>query len=60
MKLVADYFNRVNVSYFIYGGTALAVYREGGKIIKHDGDIDVAILETVSQTLSAILINFRH
>lgn len=46
MKLVADYFNRVNVSYFIYGGTALAVYREGGKIIKHDGDIDVAILET--------------
>lgn len=46
MKLVTDYFNRINVKYFIYGGTALAVYREGGKIIKHDGDIDVAILET--------------
>ncbi|XP_022798510.1 uncharacterized protein LOC111336650 [Stylophora pistillata] len=46
LRQVADYFNRINVRYFIYGGTALAVYREGGKIIKHDGDIDLAILET--------------
>lgn len=46
LKLVTDYLNKINVEYFIYGGTALAVYREGGKIIQHDGDIDIAILET--------------
>lgn len=46
LKLVTDYFNEIGVRYFIYGGTALAVYREGGKIIKHDGDIDIAIFET--------------
>lgn len=46
LKLAMDYFNKINVKYFIYGGTALAVYREGGKIIKHDGDIDIAILES--------------
>jgi len=45
MKLVTDYFNNINVKYFIYGGTALAVYREGGRMIEHDGDIDIAILE---------------
>lgn len=45
MKFVVDYFNRVNVSYFIYGGIVLVVYCEGGKIIKYDGDIDVVIFE---------------
>lgn len=36
----------MNINYFIYGGTALSVYREGGRMIKHDGDIDIAILES--------------
>lgn len=46
MKLVIDYLNSISVNYYVYGGTALSVYREGGKIIEHDGDIDVAIMET--------------
>lgn len=46
MKLVTDYLNTINVSYSIYGGTALSVYREGGKMIEHDSDIDLAIMET--------------
>ena len=46
MKLATEYLNKLSVKYFIYGGTALSVYREGGKMIEHDGDIDIAILET--------------
>lgn len=46
LKLVTEYFNKINIKYFIYGGTALSVYREGGRMIKHDGDIDIAILES--------------
>lgn len=46
MKLVTEYLNKINVKYFIYGGTALSVYREDGKMIEHDGDIDIAIVET--------------
>ncbi|XP_068723225.1 uncharacterized protein [Montipora capricornis] len=46
LKLVIDYLDNINVNYFIYGGTALSVYREGGKMIEHDGDIDIAIFET--------------
>ena len=46
LKLVTAYFNKMNIKYFIYGGTALSVYREGGRMIKHDGDIDIAILES--------------
>lgn len=46
MKLVTDFLDDINVKYFIYGGTALAVYREGGRMIAHDGDIDIAIFET--------------
>ncbi|CAH8527204.1 unnamed protein product [Dicrocoelium dendriticum] len=34
-----------NVDAFVYGGTALAVYRECGKMIEHDTDIDLATLE---------------
>lgn len=45
-KLVTDYLSSIKVDYFIYGGTALSVYREGGKMIEHDSDTDVAILET--------------
>lgn len=45
-KLVTEYFKKMNINYFIYGGTALSVYREGGRMIKHDGDIDIAILES--------------
>ena len=45
-KLVIGYFKKMNINYFIYGGTALSVYREGGRMIKHDGDIDIAILES--------------
>ena len=46
LKLVTGYLKIINVNYFVYGGTALSVYREGGKMIEHDGDIDIAILET--------------
>ena len=44
-EVVVDFLNAINVNYFIYGGTALSVYREGKNMIEHDGDIDVAILE---------------
>ena len=57
LKQVTDYLNRINVQYFVCGGTALSVYREGGKMICHDNDVDIAIFErdfsSVLQNLSS-------
>ena len=45
LEKVVEYLSTINVQYFICGGTALSVYRENGKMIRHDGDVDIAILE---------------
>lgn len=46
LKEVTEYLSRVNIQYCVCGGTALSVYREGGKMICHDGDVDIAIFES--------------
>ena len=57
LKQVTEYLSRINVQYLVCGGTALSVYREGGKMIPHDGDMDIAIFErdfsSVVQNLSS-------
>ena len=57
LQQVTEYLSRINVQYSVWGGTALSVYREGGKMIRHDGDVDIAIFETdfskVLQNLSS-------
>ncbi|VDP87877.1 unnamed protein product [Echinostoma caproni] len=45
LKLVIEFCKLANVDPFVYGGTALAVYRENGRMIKHDSDVDLAVLE---------------
>ncbi|CAL8095744.1 unnamed protein product [Calicophoron daubneyi] len=45
LKLVLDFCRMAEVEPFVYGGTALAVYREHGNMIKHDHDIDLGVLE---------------
>ena len=58
LKEVTEYLSRMNIQYFVCGGTALSVYREGGKMIRHDGDVDIAIFESdffkVVQNLSSL------
>ena len=57
LQQVTEYLSRINVQYSVWGGTALSVYRESGKMIRHDGDVDIAIFETdfskVLQNLSS-------
>ena len=57
LQQVTEYLSRINVPYSVWGGTALSVFREGGKMIRHDGDVDIAIFETdfskVLQNLSS-------
>lgn len=45
LKEVTEFLSRINIQYLVCGGTALSVYREGGKMIRHDGDVDIAIFE---------------
>ncbi|KAA0183702.1 X prolyl aminopeptidase [Fasciolopsis buskii] len=45
LKIVLDFCKLADINPFIYAGTALAVYRENGRMIKHDSDIDLAVLE---------------
>ena len=58
LKHVTEYLSRINVQYLVCGGTALSVYRESGKMIPHDHDVDIAIFETdfsnVVQNLSSL------
>ncbi|KAL9976187.1 hypothetical protein ACROYT_G013455 [Oculina patagonica] len=58
LKEVTEFLSRFNIQYLVCGGTALSVYREGGKMICHDGDVDIAIFESdfssVMQNLSAL------
>ena len=57
LKQVTEYLSQINVHYLVCGGTALSVYREGGKFIHRDEDVDIAIFEsdfsTVLQNLSS-------
>lgn len=46
LKQVTEYLSKMDIPYLVCGGTALSVYRENGKMICHDGDVDVAIFET--------------
>lgn len=58
LKQVTEYLSRLNIQYLVCGGTALSVYREDGKMICHDGDVDIAIFESdfssVVQSLSSL------
>lgn len=58
LKEVTEFLSRMKIQYFVCGGTALAVYREGGKMICHDGDVDIAIFESdfssVVQNISSL------
>lgn len=56
LKQVTEYLSRINVQYLVCGGTALSVYRERGKMIPHDGDVDIVIFESdFSKVLQNIL-----
>ncbi len=46
LKEVTEFLSSINIQYLVCGGTALSVYREGGKMICHDGDVDIAIFES--------------
>lgn len=58
LKEVTEFLSGMKIQYFVCGGTALAVYREGGKMICHDGDVDIAIFESdfssVVQNISSL------
>lgn len=45
LEKVVKYLSEIDIEYFVCGGTALSVYREDGKMIRHDGDVDIAIFE---------------
>ncbi|CAI2729682.1 unnamed protein product [Schistosoma spindalis] len=45
LKSVLDLCKAADLEPFVYGGTALSVFREDGKFISHDTDIDLGILE---------------
>ncbi|KAK4470103.1 hypothetical protein MN116_005688 [Schistosoma mekongi] len=49
LKAVLDLCKAANLEPFVYGGTALSVFRENGKFIPHDTDIDLGILEFDSE-----------
>nr|CAH8855735.1 unnamed protein product [Trichobilharzia regenti] len=45
LKHVLNLCRNAGLEPFVYGGTALSVFRENGKFIPHDTDIDLGILE---------------
>ncbi|OON14407.1 Creatinase, partial [Opisthorchis viverrini] len=45
LTLVLRFCKVAGVEPFVYGGTALGVYREDGKMIERDSDIDLAAIE---------------
>ncbi|CAH8571411.1 unnamed protein product [Heterobilharzia americana] len=45
LKSILEVCRAAGVEPFVYGGTALSVFRENGKFIPHDTDIDLGILE---------------
>ncbi|CAH8583766.1 unnamed protein product [Schistosoma rodhaini] len=49
LKSVLDLCRAADLEPFVYGGTALSVFREHGKFIPHDTDIDLGILEFDSE-----------
>lgn len=45
LRQVLDVCSTAGVAAFVYAGTALGVYREGGRMLPHDYDADLACLE---------------
>ena len=58
LKEVTEFLSSINVQYLVCGGTALSVYREAGKMICHDGDVDIAIFESDFSSLVQNLSSF--
>lgn len=51
LKKVVDFFNKYNITYWIFGGTLLGYVRHDKKFIPHDDDIDLVIYgENIHQT----------
>ena len=44
-KVTVNFLETLGVPYFVTDGTLLAIYRDGGKMIPHDNDTDLAIRE---------------
>jgi hypothetical protein len=45
LRVLVEFFEKINVQYFISDGTLLAAYRDNGVMIPKDVDCDVSILE---------------
>ena len=50
-RVATELLERIDVPYFVSDGTLLAIYREQGKIIPHDTDTDMAIMEEHMHTV---------
>ncbi|CAH8511473.1 unnamed protein product [Schistosoma turkestanicum] len=60
LKSVLNLCRAANLEPFVYGGTALSVFREDGKFIPHDTDIDLGILEFDSEGNSSYITLMLH
>ena len=45
LQRLSVFLDGLGVNWCVYGGTALSVYRENGKFIAHDSDVDLALDE---------------
>lgn len=45
LRRVSELLDELQVNWCVYGGTALSIYRENGKFIAHDSDVDLALEE---------------